>query len=57
MGHLVELDLLLEKFGAFVVEDVLFGEDACHIEAINDDLICLYHFSGSSVLCGLGKYC
>ncbi len=46
VGHLVELDLFLEEFGAFVVKDVLFGEDACHIEAINDGLILLYHFSG-----------
>ncbi len=46
VGHLVELDLLLEKFGAFVVEDVLFGEDAFCIEAFDDGLIRLYHFSG-----------
>ncbi len=46
VGHLIELDLLLEKFGAFVVEDVLFGEDDCCVKAINDGLIHLYHFSG-----------
>jgi hypothetical protein len=46
VGHLVELGLLLEKFGAFVVENVLFGEDACHVEAINDGFIRSYHFSG-----------
>jgi hypothetical protein len=57
VGHLVEFDLLLEKFGAFVVKDVLFGEDACCIEAIDDGLICLYHFSGLSVLHGLNEYC